>query len=367
MDARRLALALSFFKQSILKQLLTEGERFAMTFLPLISLAEQGVYDVVNNLGSLVARFVFMPIEEAFFLFFAHVVDRHKVRLRLWGRTFDDMDECTRVDAQHMRVDTSAVKEAALTLSTLLKLVALLGLLVASFGQGYSWTLLHLYGGTTLSAAPGPSLLRCYCLYVFCMALNGVSECFVTAVAPPRYVDFFNWLMGLFSATFLCALFVLVSRTHGLGLGPIGLIAANLINMAVRVVHHVFFIRAFFRWQTDATSAAEATSARAGIGGGIGRGKLLAEAVPSGAVLMSLTASCLVVSVLERVLLGDVENRPHDPPRVLNIVAHVGVGVVLLVLVAVALWRTESVFLMRLRRLRRGGGADDEHEKRKQE
>ena len=215
------------------------------------------------------------------------------------------------------------------------------------------------------------------------MALNGVSECFVTAVAPPRYVDFFNWLMGLFSATFLCALFVLVSRTHGLGLGPIGLIAANLINMAVRVVHHVFFIRSFFRWQTDAKSAAEAKSARSGTGGGknvdgsgssgecneagAGARPLLAEAVPSGAVLMSLTASCLVVLVLERVLLGNVENRPRDPPRALNIVAHVGVGVVLLVLVAVALWRTEGNFLMRLRRLRRGGGADDKYEKRKQE
>ena len=64
--------------------------------------------------------------------------------------------------------------------------------------------------------------------------------------------------------------------------------------------------------------------------------------------------------------LGNVEDRTREPPRVLSIVAHVGVGVVLLVLVAVALWRTEATFLMRLRRLRSGGGAE-EHEKRKQE
>lgn len=38
----------------------------------------KGVYDIVNNLGSLVARFIFLPIEESFYVFFAKVLERGK-------------------------------------------------------------------------------------------------------------------------------------------------------------------------------------------------------------------------------------------------------------------------------------------------
>ena len=85
-------LTFSFFKQSILKQVLTEGddvinailasslssagERYVMTVLDVLSFSDQGVYDVINNLGSLAARFIFLPIEESFYLFFAKMLKR---------------------------------------------------------------------------------------------------------------------------------------------------------------------------------------------------------------------------------------------------------------------------------------------------
>lgn len=68
----------SFFKQSFLKQILTEGERYVMTFLNVLNFGDQGVYDIVNNLGSLVARLIFQPIEESFYIFFAKVLEREK-------------------------------------------------------------------------------------------------------------------------------------------------------------------------------------------------------------------------------------------------------------------------------------------------
>jgi hypothetical protein len=49
-----------------------------MTFLDVLSFAEQGIYDVVNNLGSMVARFVFMPIEDNAYLFFSQTLERGK-------------------------------------------------------------------------------------------------------------------------------------------------------------------------------------------------------------------------------------------------------------------------------------------------
>lgn len=44
-------LVTSFYKQSLIKQFLTEGERYIMTLFNILSFAEQGVYDVINNLG----------------------------------------------------------------------------------------------------------------------------------------------------------------------------------------------------------------------------------------------------------------------------------------------------------------------------
>ena len=81
-------------KQSFLKQFLTEGERYLMTIFNMLTLAEQEVYDVINNLGSLVARFVFLPIEESYYIFFSQASIRgepaslqHKENLEIAVRT----------------------------------------------------------------------------------------------------------------------------------------------------------------------------------------------------------------------------------------------------------------------------------------
>ena len=37
-----------------------------------------GIYDVVNNLGSMAARFLFQPIEESGYLFFSQLLVRGK-------------------------------------------------------------------------------------------------------------------------------------------------------------------------------------------------------------------------------------------------------------------------------------------------
>lgn len=63
---------LLFFRQSLLKQLLTEGERYILSFSS-VSMHDQGIFDIVNNLGSLFARFLFQPLEEGFYLYFSRV------------------------------------------------------------------------------------------------------------------------------------------------------------------------------------------------------------------------------------------------------------------------------------------------------
>ena len=67
------SILLLFFKQSILKQLLTEGEKYVLSISP-ASMYDQGLYEIVNNLGSLFARFLFQPLEEGFYLYVKQVI-----------------------------------------------------------------------------------------------------------------------------------------------------------------------------------------------------------------------------------------------------------------------------------------------------
>ncbi len=61
-----------------------------MTAFGVLSFGDQAVYDVVHNLGSLAARFVFLPIEESAYHLFTQTLDRGKPareqsKVRLFG------------------------------------------------------------------------------------------------------------------------------------------------------------------------------------------------------------------------------------------------------------------------------------------
>ncbi|XP_055413107.1 protein RFT1 homolog isoform X1 [Bubalus kerabau] len=211
----------SFFKQSFLKQILTEGERYVMTFLNVLNFGDQGVYDIVNNLGSLVARLLFQPIEESFYIFFAKVLEREK-------------------DATLQKQEDVAV--AAAVLESLLKLALLTGLTITVFGFAYSQLVLDIYGGAMLSSGSGPVLLRAYCLYVLLLAINGVTECFTFAAMSKAEVDRYNFTMLALSSSFLVLSYVL---THWCG--SVGFILANCFNMGIRITQSLYFIYRYYR------------------------------------------------------------------------------------------------------------------------
>lgn len=93
-----------------------------------------GVYDVVNNLSSLVARFIFQPIEESFYVFFA----------------------CTLLRGEPaMQQPTDSLQVAMTTLARLLKLVLVISSIILVFGISYSHLALHIYGGGLLTDGEG--------------------------------------------------------------------------------------------------------------------------------------------------------------------------------------------------------------------
>lgn len=210
----------SFFKQGIMKQILTEGERYVMTLFSVLSFYEQGVYDIVNNLGSLAARFIFRPIEEAAYFYFSQTVERE---MPMKDQKKEDVDE------------------SAMVLKQLLSGLTSLGLAIVAFGQSYSRLLLLLYGGEKLTMYPGPQLMQTHCLSVLLLSINGITECYAMATMTAVQIDRYNYFMVLLSFGFL-----LISWGLTKLLGGIGFILANCLNMTARIVHNSTFIHKRF-------------------------------------------------------------------------------------------------------------------------
>lgn len=85
-------LVLSFAKQGVLKQVLTEGEKYVMSVSPVLSFSEQATYDIVNNMGSMAARFIFRPIEDSSYFYFTQTIARD-VRLQDQAKVYAHFGE----------------------------------------------------------------------------------------------------------------------------------------------------------------------------------------------------------------------------------------------------------------------------------
>lgn len=210
-------LTISFAKQGVVKQLLTEGEKYVMSVSPVMTFKEQATYDVVNNLGSLAARFVFRPIEDSSYFYFTQMVKR---------------------ELPIHKQDQYKVQESCAVLSQVCKIVSSIGLVVLVFGQCYSKTLLELYGGAAFVESGLPvQLLRSHCLAIVLLAVNGITECYCFATMTSAQLNSYNYLMVFFSVTFLILSYMLTYF-----LGPVGFIISNCVNMFARIVHSISFI-----------------------------------------------------------------------------------------------------------------------------
>ncbi|XP_012287710.1 protein RFT1 homolog isoform X2 [Orussus abietinus] len=216
LDRKLTILTWSFFKQGFLKQVLTEGERLIMTIVPVLTFAEQGTYEVVNNLGSLAARFIFRPIEDSGYFYFTQMVKRDK--------PLSDQNPLI-------------IQESVKVLTYLCSTVMSIGLVGLVFGQSYSSVLLWLYGGEKLISYLPVLLLRTHCLAILLMGINGVTECYTNATADSATINKNNLIMIYESITFLVSSYIFATW-----FGPVGFILGNCINMSLRILHSCMFI-----------------------------------------------------------------------------------------------------------------------------
>jgi oligosaccharide translocation protein RFT1 len=198
----------SFLTQGLSKHLLTEGNRM---MLLRATPDARGEFSVVSNYGSLVVRLVFFPLEDASRAMFAKAPSRQRAH------------------------------EAFLLA---LRLVLTIGLIFAVFGPPYTHVLVHLVLGSRWSASAVPAVLGWYCVYIACLALNGMSESFVMATSPAWGITALNVRMALIAGVYvalvlgdpwLTGLQGLLA-THGL----VGLVVADCLNMALRSLSSLY-------------------------------------------------------------------------------------------------------------------------------
>lgn len=146
-----------------------------MTVFAVLSFAEQGVYDVVNNLGSMAARFLFLPIEESSYFYFAQMLNR---QVPIEQQSRKEIDQVSSV------------------LARLLRTLSLLGAIILVFGFSYSHLLLRLYGGSTLTDGSGPSLMRTHCLAVWLMVMFSVIRIGHCSLSGSLTSFTFNFISG---------------------------------------------------------------------------------------------------------------------------------------------------------------------------
>lgn len=217
--------------QSALKYILTQGDSLLITTYT--SLADQGAYALASNYGGLIARMLFQPIEESSRNMFA------KLCADL-GAPADDKIEGKEQQSQERNRN---LYQAAKVLTIILRLYNIISLFAITLGPTIAPLLLSLVAGRKWSATNASDVLAMYCHYIPFLAINGVTEGFVAAVATNKELYAQSVSMGFFFAAFAGSAWFFLGQ---LQLGGSGVVLANTVNMALRIVWNTWFIRRFF-------------------------------------------------------------------------------------------------------------------------
>ena len=260
LDLRTASVALRATFSSLLKHVLTEADKIALSFTS--SPYDQGIFAVANNYGSLVTRMVLLPIEESARLNFSSLaaelrqLEKHSqgsiqaepqranasvIAVPLISPSTTTKKEITSSD----KTDTTSIADVNQSAGTfndvqsnvisdkissmvhaleslldqLLLVVSLLGVAFLIFGPCYSRVVVRLLFARPYQSEESIRTLAMVSVNVFVLALNGVTEAFVHAVMPPT--DFFRVNLGFVASSVAYVLLVgpSIARAGTCGLG----------------------------------------------------------------------------------------------------------------------------------------------------
>lgn len=135
------------------------------------------------------------------------------------------------------------LRQAANILGAIFHLYSLISLVALSVGPHAAPLLLRLIAGSKWSSTNAPGVLASYCYYIPMLAINGITEAFVAAVATNAELHAQGLWMGGFSIAFAAAAWLFLGAWS---MGAPGLVWANCVNMALRIVWGARFIKKYF-------------------------------------------------------------------------------------------------------------------------
>lgn len=104
--------------------------------------------------------------------------------------------------------------------------------------------LLKIVAGSRWTTSGAGHVLATYCYYIPLLAINGLTEAFVSSVATESEVNEQSVWMLVFSAGFGGAAFIFLKF---LDLGAEGLVWANVLNMVFRIIWSTAFISSYLQ------------------------------------------------------------------------------------------------------------------------
>ncbi len=200
----------------VLKHMLTEADKITLSLLA--SAEDQGIYAITSNYGSLIARLLFLPIEDSTKL----AVAKFAAIIRAGEKNGDD-----------------EISALALLITTLLRMSTLIFILLPVVGSQYIELLVTLVfrNNANLNHSSFIATLSAYCVYLYTLALNGISEAYVHAIAPAHILAArINFGLLLSSAAYFLA--IIMTRSTS----TCGIIYAGAVAMAVRIVSNITYI-----------------------------------------------------------------------------------------------------------------------------
>ncbi|GAA5960962.1 hypothetical protein JCM3765_007557 [Sporobolomyces pararoseus] len=214
-------------KQSIVKQVLTEGDKLAVSKFG--NSQDLGTYAVALNYGSLVARIIFQPLEESSRLYFSSLSPSI-------SSSSTSTPPLVRLEALH---------KISLHLSNLLNFYTHFSLILIFLLPPYISPLLTILLGTEWSKTSS-STLKFYLNLLPFLAFNGLLESGFQSFANQKWLKLGSYWFGVCTLGFASTVFYTMgNREDGDSWGSKGLIVGNCVNMGMRILFSGFFLKTF--------------------------------------------------------------------------------------------------------------------------
>lgn len=206
----------SLFVQTLFKHFLSEGDHLIINYL--FTADAQGVYSLVDNYGSIIARLLFLPIEESTRLHFTKLLSTPK--------------------GQNILDSLNLLKYVCIFYANLCILIFISGyingpfLLKVLLGNKNQWSQTNVF-----------DTFRQFIFYIPFLAFNGILEAMLSSIATPKDIQKHSLFLSLLSVLVLIVLYILVSTLH---LELLGLIITNSLNMALRIIYCIAALHKYY-------------------------------------------------------------------------------------------------------------------------